>query len=374
MVKYPTFTIVYDRRRVSNKTKRGSVEIAMSYKGKRTYFGTGVRVFPIQWNSTKKCCKGFARATESNSQIMATLAKLTENTETLWRDGQFSIQSLKCSMEQKDADVVFPIEWIRSQAEIKPVRKNTKLHIKVAVDALERCGYFRRWSDFTYNNIKKFDDFVRMRGIQQASIHNYHKFIKPFIDEAVKHGFLDRSPYDTFKSPRGESDTIRFLSDDERERIENIELPIARSKVRDCFVFSCYTGLCYSDLLSFSKNDIVQKDGARYIQSNRIKTGNRFVTILPDKAYSILVKYNFKLPMMTNQAMNRGLKKIAKLAGIEKNVTMHVARHTFATWALHNGVPISTVSKTLGHSSVKTTEIYAKVIEDDVMNQISKLK
>ena len=72
--------------------------------------------------------------------------------------------------------------------------------------------------------------------------------------------------------------------------------------------------------------------------------------------------------------MNRYLKDIALLARIEKNVTMHVARHTFATWALHNGIPLSTVSRTLGHTSVKTTEIYAKVIEDDVMNQISKLK
>lgn len=124
----------------------------------------------------------------------------------------------------------------------------------------------------------------------------------------------------------------------------------------------------------FSRICIIERDGVRYISSKRKKTGNKFITILPDNAYSILEKYKFHLPINSNQYMNRYLKDIALFARIENNVTMHVARHTFDTWALHNGIPLSTVSRTLGHTSVKTTEIYAKVIEDDVMNQISKLK
>ena len=374
MAKYPSISVVFDRRHSSSASKRGTVEIAVSYNGSRFYYNTGVRVFLNQWSGNKKICKGFDSAVECNTKIRGLVAFLSEKVELLWKTGEFSLQSLKESLRQKSDEVVEPIAWIRHQAEVKDVRESTRRHIFIAIDALERCGIFSSWDDFTYANIKKFDEFVRKRGIKQATVRNYHKSVKPFIDDAVKHKLLEESPYSTFIAARGERSEIEYLTDEERERIETVPLISRYDKVRDCFVFSCYTGMCFSDMKEFSRSSIIERDGVRYISSKRKKTGNKFLTILPDKAYSILEKYKFHLPINSNQSMNRYLKDIALLARIEKNVTMHVARHTFATWALHNGIPLSTVSRTLGHTSVKTTEIYAKVIEDDVMNQISKLK
>ncbi|WKK83414.1 site-specific integrase (plasmid) [Marivirga arenosa] len=155
--------------------------------------------------------------------------------------------------------------------------------------------------------------------------------------------------------------------------------------VRDIFIFSCYTGLSYVDIYHLSKDNIsIGMDGERWIHLKRKKkTNTSFSVMLLPKAEHIIEKYtdhprafeNQLLPVLSNQKTNAYLKEIADLCGIKKTLTFHIARHTFATTVtLTNGVPIETVSKMLGHTKLATTQIYAKVVENKIGEDMAALK
>lgn len=175
-----------------------------------------------------------------------------------------------------------------------------------------------------------------------------------------------------------------FLSEKELELMYNKNLPVERlQQVRDIFLFCCFTGLAYADVKKLSVNDIViGMDGEKWIKTHRTKTKTRSsIPILP-AAGAILEKYKDHcqmtgnlLPVLSNQKMNAYLKEIADICGISKNLTFHLARHTFATTVtLSNGVPIESVSKMLGHTSVRTTQHYAKVLDKKLSEDMQNLK
>ena len=161
----------------------------------------------------------------------------------------------------------------------------------------------------------------------------------------------------------------------------NTNLRVNRlDQVRDIFIFCCFTGLAYVDVKKLTNDDIVLGiDGEKWIETKRTKTNTKSNIPLLPTAIQILQKYAFSkevsqnrvLPVLTNQKMNAYLKEIAHLSGMKKNLTTHLARHTFATTVtLSNGVSIESVSKMLGHSSLKTTQIYAKVIDKKLMEDM----
>ena len=157
------------------------------------------------------------------------------------------------------------------------------------------------------------------------------------------------------------------------------------NEVRDVFIFCCYTGFAYSDVYQFERNAVMKGlDGNLWLSTNRQKTGTKeSVPLLPiplqiiekyqDNEYCI--KYNKLLPINSNQRYNSYLKELADICNINKNLTSHIARHTFATTVtLANGVPIETVSAMLGHQNIRTTQIYAKVVEQKVSDDMEMLR
>ena len=154
--------------------------------------------------------------------------------------------------------------------------------------------------------------------------------------------------------------------------------------VREIFIFSGLTGLAYIDVHNLTKENLVELDGKMWIMTKRQKTDVPSNILLLDIPYSIILRYEGKdkngrlLPILSNQKMNSYLKEIADLCGIEKNLSYHLARHTFATLALSKGVPVESVSKMLGHTNIKTTQIYARItnkkIEHDMLALSEKLK
>jgi integrase len=156
-------------------------------------------------------------------------------------------------------------------------------------------------------------------------------------------------------------------------------------QVRDVFLFSCFTGLAYKEVYNLTLNDIViGNDGGRWIKINRVKTGNpEDVPLLPIPE-AIIEKYrhdkrchhsNRLLPVNSNVKYNAYLKELADLCGISKKLTTHIARHTFATTVtLENDVPIETVSKMLGHRSIRTTQIYARITKKKISNDMTALR
>lgn len=247
-------------------------------------------------------------------------------------------------------------------------------------------------SELDYSFITKLEHFLRRRqpDDHQKKLENnglmkhlerFHKIIRL----AVKMSWLDKDPFTMFqlkfnKTERG------YLTTAELTRLENKKLTIERiAYVRDLFVLSCYTGLAYIDVMELTPDNLVHGiDNNQWIKTTREKTRIPVNVPLLPQAARIIEKYKTHpkavaggtlLPHISNQKLNSYLKEVADLCDINKTLTYHVARHTFATAVtLSNGVPIETVSKMLGHTTIRTTQIYAKVVERKVSDDMNVLR
>lgn len=240
--------------------------------------------------------------------------------------------------------------------------------------------------DIDYLFITKFEFFLKMvRNCNHNSALKYINNFKKIIRIALANQWMDRDPFYNYKV-QFESVEREYLSAEEIEILYNKELYFDRLKVvRDMFVFSCYTGLAYSDVEKLSKSDIsIGIDGKQWINIKRTKTNTRSSIPLLPIAKEILSRYAYDpqvvksdrlIPVFSNQKSNAYLKEIAMLCGITKPLTTHLARHTFATTVtLTNGVPIETVSKMLGHKSLRTTQHYAKIVDRKVSDDMKTLE
>ncbi len=209
--------------------------------------------------------------------------------------------------------------------------------------------------------------------------------LRKLINMAIKMDWIVKNPFSAYqlKYKKVHRDC---LTDKELKSIEDREISIERLKyVRDLFVFSCYTGIAYCDVMQLKPLNLQQGiDGETWIFTKREKTDNPVPVPLLPKAKAIIEMYREHpraasrgtlFPLISNQNLNAYLKEIADLCKITKNLTFHLARHTFATTiTLNNGVPIESVSKMLGHSKLSTTQIYAKVVEVKLSQDMNKLK
>lgn len=221
------------------------------------------------------------------------------------------------------------------------------------------------------------------QGLSHNSALKYIAYFKKIIRQAFANGWIDKDPFYNFKL-RPKAIEKEFLNQEEINAIMERQFLISRlEQVRDVFIFSCYTGLAYIDVAKLTTNNIVIGiNGKRWIKVKRTKTKSLSSIPLLPIAERIITKYSTLpcckdklLPVFSNQKTNGYLKEIADLTGITKNLTFHVARHTFATTiTLANGVPIESVSKMLGHKSLKTTLHYAKILDTKLAEDMNNLR
>jgi len=242
--------------------------------------------------------------------------------------------------------------------------------------------------DITYSFIIEFENMLR--SYNQGSIANntvmkHIQRLRKMITMAHHMEWIDRDPFAKYKG-KHEKVERGFLTKAELSRIEELPYSIERIQTaKDLFVFSCYTGIAYGDIMLLTQNNVVHGlDGYQWIMTKRQKNGNSVKIPLLPKALSLIETYKTHpkvirngtlFPTISNQKLNSYLKEVANLCAINKKVTFHMARHTFATTVtLSNGVPIETVSKILGHTKIATTQIYAKVIERKVSDDMFMLR
>ena len=232
----------------------------------------------------------------------------------------------------------------------------------------------------------EFEAFLKTNlNIGHNTAVKYVRNLKTIIRYGIDIELLNKDPFikhkTKIKEVKRECLTKRELETLVDKKVENERIGL----IRDAFVFCCYTGLAYSDIQSLTMNEItIGIDGDQWIKTSRKKTGNEVNVPLLPSALRIIEKYNDHpirlndkkvLPVISNQKMNVYLKELADICGIDKNLTTHLARHTFATTiTLSNGVTMESVSKMLGHSSIKTTQIYAKITDTKVSREMQKLK
>lgn len=247
-------------------------------------------------------------------------------------------------------------------------------------------------TQLTFRFLVDFEKFLRsyvpddhQKQMENNTVMKHIQRLRKMVTLACKMEWIDKDPFIKFK-PTYIKNEREFLSEDELQTIIEKEFEIERLEfVKDLFVFSCYTGLSYIDVMNLNEDNITFGiDGGKWIITNRQKTHNKVKIPLLPIAEELIQKYKGHIktkktktlfPNISNQKLNSYLKEIADLCKIKKNLTFHIARHTFATTiTLSNGVPIETVSKLLGHTKIATTQIYAKVIERKVSEDMQVLR
>ncbi|MGM0934045.1 MAG: site-specific integrase [Bacteroidota bacterium] len=241
-------------------------------------------------------------------------------------------------------------------------------------------------NEINHHFISKLEYFLKTkRECNHNSALKYVNNFKKIIRIALANQWIDRDPFYNYKV-QFETVEREFLNEEEVQTLIEKDLHLDRLKlVRDMFVFSCYTGLAYSDVKKLSSTDITKGiDGGKWIRIKRTKTKSLSSIPLLPVAEEILDRYQdhpevkdgkYVLPVLSNQKSNAFLKEIAALCGINKPLTTHLARHTFATTiTLTNGVPIESVSKMLGHQDLRTTQHYAKIVDRKISDDMQALR
>ena len=277
--------------------------------------------------------------------------------------------------EDKEENTLSFLDFMRDNIATAKIRESTRSQKLVSLKALMEYGKIESFADVTVQNIREFDKWLRKDGIRSdVCINNYHKNLKLQTRKACQEGLIDKDPYELIKFPRGKCKERRPLNETELKKMREMKLPEREARIRDLFIFAAYTGLAFCDTQDFDFRTMTEQIGdLYYIDGSRLKTGTNFFTPILPPAMEVLKKYNFKLPKISNQKANDILHMIEVRMGLNKPVTFHVARHSFATLSLSHDIPIEKVARMLGHKDIKTTQIYAKVLKSTIANHASDL-
>lgn len=390
-----------------SKAKNGiaPIYIRITIDGKRVEISTGKTVAIEKWSSEGQNVKGNNDEARTINQFIRLMI------------GQIEKIHLNISI-QNIVPTVFMIkqELLNKEENKKPKQKtileaiayhNLKMKEKVNIGLISKNTLVRytmvesktkkflmqcynvedlELTSLKLSYITEFEHYLLTNDkLQTNSAHKYIKNIKTVINMAIGLDWIQTNPFTQFRCSYTNPDR-EILNQIEITEVMNKDLKVPRLiKIRDIFIFCCYTGFAYSDVRSFERNSVmVGLDGEYWLSTQRQKTGIKESVPLLPQALAIIEKYkndaycirkNKLLPVNSNQKFNEYLKEIGILCKIKKKLTSHIARHTFATTiTLANGVPIETVSSMLGHTSIRTTQIYAKVVEQKVSDDMKKLK
>lgn len=367
--------IVFDRHRKATKKVAASVYIEVSYDRVRNFYNTGIKVCSHQFKDGKVInCGQMAEYQERINDMRSTIEGYIN--EKIKARESFTLNGLKKFMDgrvfgTKDSFLIFMHKRIYE----RPIAESTrKAHISI-YNTLRNWGHIRQFSDITDANIKLWDDLSHKNAQKAKSVWNYHKILKIYCRDAKRFGYINANPYDSMKFKRNESPGHRFITNEEIEKIKSLRLTEkALIDARLCFLFQCYTSLSYSDMQKFDMGSVRSIGGKLRLRSLRVKTNEMYNITLIKAAVSILEECNFILPIQDLHFYNRNLQTIQYRAGISTHLTSHVGRHTFATSiALKHKMPIEVLQKVMGHESIRTTQIYAKVLQESVDEEFDRL-
>jgi len=397
-----TFGVQFITR--TNKAKNGlrPIYARISVDSRRVEVSLKRFIHPENWNDAKGSAKGKSEEIRNlNTYLEQIRSRLTECYQQLTLKKQMvtaiAVKNLFCGFEEKEhslmtlfdyhnVEMKTTLEWgtLKNYFTTRRyVEEYLRAHLKTSDVFLSQLNY-RFLSEFE-RFMKAYVPKDQKKPCGQNTIMKHIERLRKVVNMAIKNDWLYRDPFQKFQ-PSFIKSNRQFLTADELAAIEQKEFKILRLQhAKDMFVFSCYTGLAYIDVYELTPQNLsLGIDGEYWINTCRHKTDIPVRVPLLPPAMAIIEKYKNNprvlesgrlLPVYANQLLNNYLKEIADFCGIEKPLSFHIARHTFATTVtLTNGVPIETVSKLLGHTSIKTTQIYAKVVEQKVSEDMRSLR
>lgn len=374
--------LVFDRKKTATKktaanAKKGSVQIEVYWSRQRKWLGTDVRIYKDEWRGIEPTwVVGRIDAASLNKRIAEKMQAVLGAIDRMGDD--FDPDQL--TTDEAVINMTF-LEFMEQRIEERRMELSTKRQHRVVYNMLVDYGKIVRFADLTRTNLVKFNDWATQRKtkdgkpITQTTIHSIHKRLKVYVKDALVHGYIEKNPYFGMDIPRGKYKDRMFLTDEEMDRLRTAKMPTeSLEKVRDLAVFQMFTGLAYVDLAKFDFKKAENRDGHWFVRDYRQKTGDPFMFVLLSPAVEVLEKYGFALPKMSREQYNMRLKVVMDNAGIDKQLSSHCLRHTFAIYALNHGISTEVVGKILGHVKLATTQIYAKVLGQTVENAMLGLE
>jgi len=394
--------IFYLRKYKTANSGKAPIYARITVNGHRTDLSVKRSVLPANWNDLKGMAKGSREEIlKLNNYLEEYRAGIVEAYQQLQLQKKLVTAELvkdKFTGEDLSEYTLCKLMDYHNTEEAEVLEKGTVKNYFTTQKYLKEFMWERfkttdkYLSELSYKFITEFEFFLRKRkpekGQRQLENNGIMKHLERFckmINLAVRMEWIERNPFHAYRL-KFEKVERQFLTKVELNRIENKQFDIFRLQlVQDLFIFSCYTGLAYRDVFNLMPEHLVEwSEGSFWLVSSRQKTSVAIKVPLLPKALAIIEKYKDHpqtvnsgklLPPLSNQKLNSYLKEIADLCRITKPLTFHIARHTFATTiALTNKVPIETVSKLLSHTKLSTTQIYAKVIESKLGEDMDDLR
>lgn len=397
-----TFSILFWINRAKIKDGKAPIYARVTVDGKRAEISTKRSIDPDSWNPDKGQAKGTKEESRTlNAYIEQVRNQLFDCYQEIQKQKKLitaeNVKAKFIGLEEREHTLISVFEYHNENMHktLEPgTTKNyitTMIYIRLFLKEVMHTSDIYL-SQLNYKWLLDFESFVKerhpfehRRPCSQNTAMKHIERLRKIIGIALKNEWLDRDPFMKFK-PVYERSTRQFLTASELAAIENKKFKFDKLEyIKDIFIFSCYTGLAYIDVYNLSPSNVsLGIDGEYWLTTHRKKTDTSVKVPLLKKPMAIIEKYknhpwcsaeNRLLPVPTNSRLNAYLKEIADLCGIEKTLTFHIARHTFATTVtLTNGVPIESVSSMLGHTNIQTTQIYAKVIQSKVSEDMKLLR
>ena len=429
-----TLTIIHDRKRKAVGTNKEAVlEVRVTRHRRSIHVSTGIKVRHSEWVAGRVV--GRLDAQVLNDQLAIIYNKVGSAVNDAIRTGQpidadvIKHKVWQVAEERTDKDTL--IEWCAAQIPVLNISEGAKKHYRALINRLDEYRKLRRFADCTPEAICQFDawlhslrrpstkaaqsaksarylspgimspgitdklpgtcpladcpladvpvTFSRLGdGLSDAGVYNYHKCLKALLRRARLFNKIETNPYDLLRGEfkRGDCENIEFLTWDEMQRIIHLNLPDGSKlqRSRDLFVFQMFTGLAYSDAMAFDFSQYRWNGSAWVYRGRRVKTGVPFVSQLLPPVVDVLERYGGQPPRMDNADYNHELKTIGMLAQSSFPLHSHLARHTFATWMLANGVKVENLRRMLGHKNIAQTMRYAKVLDQSVIDEYQMIE
>lgn len=380
-----TFSIsFYCRPSKVDKKGLAPIELSLVINGKRTYLRLQRKEYPDEFNRAMNSKR------ENELKIYCENQRIRVNTiveDMQFADIELTADNLKeCLMKggvsnfytlgQLWTDIIY-----NKQGELEEgdIAVDTYNRYNLSKTAFYKANGFDDNTPAKVVELQHINIFQRyLRGemkLSQYTAYNYHARAKSAFVLAFNRGKIKSNPYASFKMDKGEKKEIVYLTEEEVNTIKNKQMVERLNRIKDLFVFQCYSGLAYSDMALLEKEDYQRNEkGQIFIQKRRKKTKQLFKSIVLRDGISILEKYDYVLPVISNVKYNAYLKEIQTICGIDKSLHTHLGRTTYICYLYNKGVPIDTIAEIVGHSSCHTTlKYYAKMDNSTIFNTFRQL-
>lgn len=374
------YRYVYNRKKKLNAQGTALVQIEASLPYRKIYISTRVYVRPEEWDNNTAMITNHPNAMQLNAYIGKLRIRLEQTEMSLWQRGIIPtlLQLKQASCDDRSVTSSF-CQFATSAIQLSQRKPETKRSLlgTLAILANFMPGY--DWDDLNYSFLKNLEQHLLAKGSAVNTIAKHLRNVRTLIGEAMSQGYIstDENPFRSFKI-HYENRPHRFLNPDELRRMENVRVTGKLAHIRDAFLFCCYTGLRYSDFRLLREDSFLKIKGNMWLHIKTEKTGYDLKIplhlVFGGKALEILSRYpsveTFS-DIRSNAETNRRLRELQQMTKIKTRVTFHTARHTCATLLCHQGVPITTVQRILGHTKLTTTQLYSEVMADTIVKDLT---